>query len=114
MTACLQGESGAGKEVIARFIHASSLRRHGPFIAINCAALPGQLVESELFGFERETFTSAQQSTQGLIELARGGALFLDEITELTLSAQASRTWTVVVGGFGTAQQASGWRARYQ
>jgi transcriptional regulator with PAS, ATPase and Fis domain len=89
VTTCLQGESGTGKEVIARFIHASSPRRHGPFIAINCAAVPDPLVESELFGFERGAFTGAQQSKPGQIELARGGVLFLDEITELTPSAQA-------------------------
>jgi transcriptional regulator with PAS, ATPase and Fis domain len=88
-TTCLQGESGTGKEVIARFIHHRSPRRGGPFIAINCAALPEQLLESELFGFERGAFTGAQQSKPGQIELAAGGVLFLDEVTEMPLAAQA-------------------------
>jgi two-component system NtrC family response regulator len=88
-TTCLQGESGTGKEVIARFIHRRSPRRHGPFIAINCAALPEQLLESELFGFERGAFTGAQQAKPGQIELASGGVLFLDEVTEMTPAAQA-------------------------
>jgi transcriptional regulator with PAS, ATPase and Fis domain len=88
-TTCLQGESGTGKEVIARFIHRRSPRWHSPFIAINCAALPEQLLESELFGFERGAFTGAQQSKPGLIELARNGVLFLDEVTEMTPAAQA-------------------------
>src|SRR5262245_4583708 len=89
MTTCLQGESGTGKEVIARFIHRRSARRLGPFVAINCAALPEQLLESELFGFERGAFTGAQQPKPGQIELAAGGVLFLDEITEMTPAAQA-------------------------
>src|ERR1700752_1326787 len=88
-TTCLQGESGTGKEVIARFIHQRSPRWRGPFIAINCAALPEQLLESELFGFERGAFTGAQQSKPGQIELAAGGVLFLDEVTEMTPMAQA-------------------------
>src|SRR5258706_6630565 len=88
-TTCLQGESGTGKEVVARFIHATSPRRRGPFLAINCAALPETLVESELFGFERGAFTGAQQSKPGQIELAGGGVLFLDEVSEMSLSAQA-------------------------
>jgi transcriptional regulator with PAS, ATPase and Fis domain len=88
-TTCLQGESGTGKEVIARYIHQRSRRWRGPFIAINCAALPEQLLESELFGFERGAFTGAQQSKPGQIELAAGGVLFLDEITEMTPAAQA-------------------------
>src|ERR1700741_4528445 len=88
-TTCLQGESGTGKEVVARFIHSRSPRRRGPFVAINCAALPEQLLESELFGFERGAFTGAQQSKPGQIELASGGVLFLDEVTEMTFAAQA-------------------------
>ena len=88
-TTCLQGESGTGKEVIARFIHQRSPRWRAPFVAINCAALPEQLLESELFGFERGAFTGAQQSKPGQIELAAGGVLFLDEVTEMTPAAQA-------------------------
>jgi transcriptional regulator with PAS, ATPase and Fis domain len=88
-TTCLHGESGTGKEVIARFIHQQSARRRGPFIAINCAALPEHLLESELFGFERGAFTGAQQAKPGQIELASGGVLFLDEVTEMTPTAQA-------------------------
>jgi transcriptional regulator with PAS, ATPase and Fis domain len=88
-TTCLQGESGTGKEVVARFIHRASPRRHGPFVAINCAALPEPLLESELFGFERGAFTGAQQAKPGQIELAAGGVLFLDEVSEMTPAAQA-------------------------
>jgi len=88
-TTCLQGESGTGKEVIARYIHQRSPRWRGPFIAINCAALPEQLLESELFGFERGAFTGAYQSKPGQIELAAGGVLFLDEVTEMSPAAQA-------------------------
>jgi Nif-specific regulatory protein len=88
-TACLQGESGTGKEVVARFIHAMSARRLGAFVGINCAALPDGLLESELFGYERGAFTGAQQTKPGHVELASGGVLFLDEITEMPLPAQA-------------------------
>src|SRR5262245_8856203 len=88
-TVCLQGESGTGKEVVARYIHNHSPRRRGPFIAINCGALPDQLLESELFGFERGAFTSAVHPKPGQIELAAGGTLFLDEVTEMTPAAQA-------------------------
>jgi transcriptional regulator with PAS, ATPase and Fis domain len=88
-TALLQGESGTGKEVVARFIHSHSPRHRGPFVAINCAALPEQLLESELFGFERGAFTGAQQAKPGQIELASGGVLFLDEVSEMVPSAQA-------------------------
>jgi two-component system response regulator FlrC len=88
-TVLLSGESGTGKEVVARFIHRASGRSKGPFVALNCAALPEQLLESELFGYERGAFTSAQQAKPGQIELAAGGVLFLDEVTEMSPSAQA-------------------------
>ncbi|HXI30475.1 MAG TPA: sigma 54-interacting transcriptional regulator [Vicinamibacterales bacterium] len=88
-TVLVTGESGTGKEVVARFIHRASARGQGPFVALNCAALPEQLLESELFGYERGAFTSAQQAKPGLIELASGGVLFLDEVSEMSLPAQA-------------------------
>ena len=88
-TVLITGESGTGKEVVARFIHAASARKSGPFVALNCAALPEQLLESELFGYERGAFTGAQQAKPGQVEMASGGVLFLDEVTEMSLSAQA-------------------------
>ena len=88
-TVLLTGESGTGKEVIARFLHRASAKSRGPFIAVNCAALPEQLLESELFGHERGAFTGAQHSKPGQIELASGGVLFLDEVGEMSPSAQA-------------------------
>jgi DNA-binding NtrC family response regulator len=88
-TVLVTGESGTGKEVVARFIHRASARGQGPFVALNCAALPEQLLESELFGYERGAFTGAQQAKPGQIELAAGGVLFLDEVSEMSLSAQA-------------------------
>ncbi len=88
-TVLVTGESGTGKEVVARFIHAVSARKSGPFVALNCAALPEQLLEAELFGYERGAFTSANQTKPGQVELASGGVLFLDEVSEMSLSAQA-------------------------
>jgi transcriptional regulator with PAS, ATPase and Fis domain len=87
-TVFLRGESGTGKEVVARLIHQTSPRRHGPFVAINCAALPEQLLESELFGYERGAFTGAQQPKAGHIEMAAHGVLFLDEVSEMSVTAQ--------------------------
>jgi len=88
-TVLLLGESGTGKEVVARFVHRGSARREGPYVALNCAALPENLLESELFGYERGAFTGALQSKPGLIEQAAGGVLFLDEVGEMALPAQA-------------------------
>ena len=85
----IQGESGTGKELIARFIHSRSNRKNKPFVAINCAALPENLLESELFGYEKGAFTGAVTSKPGKFEIADGGTLFLDEITEMPLSLQA-------------------------
>ncbi len=88
-TVLLLGESGTGKEVVARFVHRASDRSHGPFVALNCAALPEHLLEAELFGFERGAFTGASQSKPGQLEQAAGGTLFLDEVGEMSLPAQA-------------------------
>jgi len=88
-TVLLTGESGTGKEVIARFIHRGSPRSAGPFAALNCAALPETLLESELFGHERGAFTGATTSRAGRIEQAAGGLLFLDEVGEMTPAVQA-------------------------
>jgi len=85
----LEGESGTGKEVIARLIHEASPRNAGPFVAMNCAALPDTLLESELFGYERGAFTGADRAKPGQIEQASGGVLFLDEVGEMTAVAQA-------------------------
>ncbi|VVO40339.1 sigma-54-dependent Fis family transcriptional regulator [Pseudomonas fluorescens] len=86
----LTGETGVGKEIIARSVHLRSERADGPFIALNCAAIPPDLIESELFGVEKGAYTGANQSRMGRFERAHGGTLFLDEIVELTPRAQAS------------------------
>lgn len=88
-TVLLLGESGTGKDLIARAIHAQSRRRERPFLAVNCTALPDQLLESELFGHERGAFTDARERKKGLAELADGGTLFLDEIGDMSRAAQA-------------------------
>jgi len=85
----IQGESGTGKELIAKTLHVASSRKDGPFVAINCAAIPENLMESELFGYERGAFTGAARGKKGLLALAHKGSFFLDEISEMPLSMQA-------------------------
>lgn len=88
-TILIQGESGTGKELMAKLIHESSTRAAKPFIAINCAAIPDNLLESELFGYEKGAFTGAMLSKAGKFELASGGTILLDEISEMDIRLQA-------------------------
>jgi two-component system response regulator FlrC len=85
----ISGESGTGKELMARYIHRNSNRRNGPFIAVNCAAIPHTLLESEMFGFEKGAFTGASQRKPGKFELSSGGTLLLDEVSEMDIQLQA-------------------------
>src|SRR5215468_459319 len=88
VTVTFVGESGSGKEVMARRLHDMSPRRTGPFVPINCAAIPETLFESELFGRERGAYTGATESAPGKVEMASGGTLFLDEVAEIPLALQ--------------------------
>ncbi|MEO8764366.1 MAG: sigma-54 dependent transcriptional regulator [Ginsengibacter sp.] len=85
----ITGENGVGKELVAKWIHEKSNRSHGPMVEVNCAAIPGELIESELFGHEKGSFTSAVKQRIGKFEQANGGTLFLDEIGDMSLNAQA-------------------------
>jgi DNA-binding NtrC family response regulator len=96
----LQGETGTGKDLFARAIHQGSERANKPYLAINCAALPATLIESELFGYEKGAFTDAKQKKEGLFEQAQGGTIFLDEIGEMELSLQAKLLRVLEEGAF--------------
>ncbi len=96
----LQGESGTGKDLVAKAIHYASRRSDSPFVAINCAAIPSTLIESELFGYEKGAFTDAKARKEGLFEQAEGGTLFLDEIGELELGLQAKLLRVIEEGAF--------------
>src|SRR5205085_10263711 len=96
----LQGESGTGKDLLAKAIHYTSRRDEAPFVAINCAAIPATLIESELFGYEKGAFTDAKARKEGLFEQAEGGTLFLDEIGELELGLQAKLLRVLEEGAF--------------
>jgi DNA-binding NtrC family response regulator len=100
VTVMIQGESGVGKEIVARAVHATSTRKEGPFVKVNCAALPGTLLESELFGYEKGAFTGAAQRRAGKFEAAHGGTMFLDEIGEMSPALQAKLLHVLQDGSF--------------
>ena len=102
LTVMIRGESGTGKELIAKALHDYSSRKNEPFIAINMAAIPRELIESELFGYERGAFTGAEKNTKGKFELANEGTLFLDEIGDMPVEAQ-TRLLRVLQDGCFTA-----------
>src|SRR5438045_9508796 len=94
----MRGERGSGKEMIAQFIHHHSRRSSRPFVAVNCAALPEPLLESEMFGHRKGAFTGADRDKPGLLETANGGTLFLDELTEMTMPLQAKLLRVIQIG----------------
>ena len=100
LTVLINGESGVGKELVARSLHQESVRRDKPFVKVNCAALPGELLESELFGYEKGAFTGANQAKPGKFELADQGTIFLDEIGDMSTALQAKLLQVLQDGEF--------------
>src|ERR671914_2819538 len=100
VTVLIRGESGTGKELVARALHERSLRKQKPFVKVNCAALPTELLESELFGFEKGAFTGAIQHKPGKFEFANHGTMFLDEISEIHGTLQSKLLQVLQDGEF--------------
>ena len=100
ITVLINGESGTGKEVMPKIIHQLSTRKHGPYIAVNCGAIPEGTIDSELFGHEKGSFTGATGSRKGYFEEADGGTIFLDEVAELPLQTQVRLLRVLETGEF--------------
>ena len=100
LSVLIQGESGSGKEVMPQIIHAYSARKHGPYIAVNCGAIPEGTIDSELFGHEKGSFTGAHEARKGYFEVANGGTIFLDEVGELPLTTQVRLLRVLETGEF--------------
>jgi len=100
LSVLITGESGVGKEVFSKIIHQLSSRKHGPFIAVNCGAIPEGTIDSELFGHEKGSFTGATDARKGYFEVANGGTIFLDEVTDLPLQTQVRLLRVLETGEF--------------
>jgi transcriptional regulator with PAS, ATPase and Fis domain len=100
LSVLITGESGSGKEVMPQIVHAYSARKHGPYIAVNCGAIPEGTIDSELFGHEKGSFTGAHEARKGYFEVANGGTIFLDEVGELPLTTQVRLLRVLETGEF--------------
>ncbi|MEO7081318.1 MAG: sigma-54 factor interaction domain-containing protein, partial [Flavobacteriales bacterium] len=100
LSVLISGESGSGKEVMPQIVHAFSARKHGPYIAVNCGAIPEGTIDSELFGHEKGSFTGAHEARKGYFEVADGGTIFLDEVGELPLTTQVRLLRVLETGEF--------------